>query len=181
MPWMARRLIRSDTLKPADAIVVLGAMRIERTIEAGTLYREGWAPRVYLLRPPDLIDAPLERRLGIHIPAYLDIQADVLRQMQVPASAIGSPADPEDSTRAEAEACAVYARKNGFRRIIVVTSPYHTTRARATFVRAMKGSCDVIMRADRYEPADTDRWWTAFPDRYDVVTEYLKRVYALIW
>jgi hypothetical protein len=34
---------------------------------------------------------------------------------------------------------------------------------------------------DRFESPDPDRWWIAFPDRSDVVVEYLKRIYALFW
>ncbi|HKO00867.1 MAG TPA: hypothetical protein VJ032_04180, partial [Thermoanaerobaculia bacterium] len=40
MPFAARRLIHSDPLSRSDVIVVLGSLRIERTIEAGMLFRE---------------------------------------------------------------------------------------------------------------------------------------------
>jgi len=179
LPWMGRRLIRSDSLKPADAIVVLGALRLERAIEAGKLYQEGWAPRVLLLRPPDVVRDRLRQQLGLNFPSYLDIQRDVLLQMHVPASAIAPSPNTQDSTRQEATATAAWARQLGFRRIIVVTSPYHTARAGHLFDGSMKGFCEVIVHPDRYEYANPDRWWAVFPDRSDVALEYLKRVYAV--
>src|SRR5262245_34220222 len=70
MPIMAGRLLRSDPLQKADVIVVLGSARYERTLEAGMLYREGWAPRVLLLRPPDLVRDSLRQKLGLRVPVF---------------------------------------------------------------------------------------------------------------
>ena len=181
MPWMGRRLMRSDPLKHSDAIVVLGSQQLERSIEAATLYQEGWAPRIIILRPPDVVRDKLKQQLGLQVPTYLDIQRDVLLQMHVPASAIALSPHTQDSTRHEATATADYARQNGFHRIIVVTSPYHTGRAGSLFDRANRGTGEVIMHPDRYESPNPDQWWIQYPDRSDVVFEYLKRVYALIW
>jgi uncharacterized SAM-binding protein YcdF (DUF218 family) len=181
MPFMARHLMRSDPLKHADLIVVLGSSRLERTIEAGSLYDEGWAPRILLMRTPDLMRDTFRPQLHLRFPVLLEVQQDVLNQMHVPPSAIIlSPTIPE-STREEANAVADYARRNRFQRIIVVTSPYHTARAGAAVDRAAKHSFEVIVHPDRFERPDPDRWWRAFPDRYDVVGEYLSRAYALIW
>ena len=179
MPFMARRLIRADTLQKSDVIVVLGSNRAERTIEAAMLYRDGWAPKVLLLRPPDLMRDSLRQKLGQHFPVFLDIQQDLLRQMQVPPSAIIVSRRTVNSTISESQEFVDEAREEKWRRIIVVTSPYHTTRAGSLFERALDGSCEVIVRPDRYESANPDRWWLQVPDRYDVVTEYLSRIYAL--
>ena len=181
MPFMARHLMRSDPLKHSDVIVVLGSSHLERTLEAGSLYREGWAPRILLLRPPDAVRDSLRGRLGIRVPVFLDIQESVLRQMNVPPSAIAESPRTQGSTRAEATATADYARQKKYRRMIVVTSPYHTSRAGALFDRAAKGSFEVIVHPDRYEEIDPNRWWLRFPERYDVTREYLSRIYALFW
>ena len=181
MPFMARHLLRSDPLKPADVIVVLGSTRLERTLEAGTLFREGWAPRILLLRPRDEVRDSLRGRFGIQVPVLLDIQESVLRQMNVPSAAIAESPRTQESTRGEAAATAEYARQKGYRRMIVVTSPYHASRAGALFDRAMKGSCEVIVHPDRYEEIDPNRWWLRYPERYDVTREYLSRIYALFW
>ena len=181
MPWLGRRLIRSDPLKHADVIVVLGSERLERTFEAATLYHEGWAPRILLLRPPDYVRDELRQRFDVSIPVQLDVQKSILAQMHVPPSAVDASPKIQDSTRQEAVNTAEYARQHGYRRMIVVTSPYHTSRAGGLFQNAARGSCEVIVHPDRYETADPNQWWIRYPDRSDVVFEYMKRVYAWIW
>ena len=181
MPFMGRRLIRSDSLVRSDLIVVLGSYRLERTLEAGMLYRQGWAPRIFLLRPPDLMRDTLRRQFGIHVPVFLDVQKDVLAQMGVPNAAVVTSSRTPDGTRDEARAVADYVRANAYRRIIVVTSPYHTRRAGSSFEDAAKGSFEVVVHPDKYEPVDPSRWWVRFPDRYEVVNEYMKTSYAWFW
>lgn len=181
MPYLGKRLIRSDPLKRADVVVVLGSTRIDRTLEAGTLYNEGWAPRILLLRSPDTLRDVVRLRLHVRFPVFLDEQQDVLSQMHVPPPAIAvSPTTP-GSTREEASAVADYVLQHGYRRIIVVTSPYHTARAGSLFHRAAGGLFEVVIHPDRYQPTNPDHWWVAYPDRYDVVREYLSLVYALFW
>ena len=181
MPFMGQRLIRSEALRRSDAIVVLASMRLERTFEAAALYREGWAPSIILMRAPDLVRDRLREQLHIRVPVYLDLQKDVLRQLGVPASAIEASPGLQESTRQEAAAISAIARQRGLRRVIVVTSPYHTARAGGLVDRAAGGSFEVIVHPDRYEPVAPNRWWVQFPDKYDVVYEYLNRAYALIW
>jgi len=181
MPFAARRLIHSDPLVRSDLIVVLGSLRVERTIEAGMLFREGWAPRILLLRPPDMVRDSLRQQLGIHVPVFLDIQKDVLVQMGVPASAIAVSPRTQDSTRREAAAIAEYARAKRYRRVIVVTSPYHTGRTEALLGKAANGSLQTIIRATRFETAEPTRWWRRFPDRSEVVYEYLSTIYSWFW
>src|SRR5581483_8254014 len=168
MPFAARWLIHSDPLAHADAIVVLGAMRLERTFEAGTLYREGWSRRIILLRPPDIASEGVLARVNVEVPLWIDIQKSALLQMSVPAAAIVPAPYIADTTRQEAEFTADYVRRAGFKRIIVVTSPYHTARAGRFFRNAAGGSFVVIMRPDRYERIDPDHWWRHALDRSDV-------------
>jgi hypothetical protein len=37
-----------------------------------------------------------------------------------------------------------------------------------------------MMRADRYEKIDPDRWWRRGPERYVVILEYFKDVYSVV-
>ena len=180
MPFMGRRLIRTDPLAHADMIVVLASFRMERTFEAGTLFREGWAPRILLLRAPDMVRDSLRQQLGVHVPVFLDMQKDALLQMGVPAAATVESPHTQESTVTEAAAVAEFVRQHGYQRVIVVTSPYHTGRASSMFDAASKGSFQVVIRPDRYEKVDPDRWWRRFPDRTDVTLEYLKTLYALV-
>lgn len=144
------------------------------------LFREGWAPRIMLLRAPDVVRDSVRQQLGICVPVFVDVQRDALRQMGVPANAILESPHTQDSTRTEAEAIAAYAREQGLKRVMIVTSAYHTGRAGSLFDRASANGFKVVVRPTRYEHPDPDHWWRRFPDRSDVVLEYLKTAYSLI-
>lgn len=178
MPFAARRLIRTDRLVHSDMIIVLASCRLERTVEAGVLFREGWSPRIMLLREPDLIRDQVRQQLGIHVPVFLDIQRDALQQMGVPRGDILESPHVQDTTRSEAAAVAEYAKEQGYRRLIIVTSPYHTGRAGSLFDAAASRSFQVIMRPSRYESVDPSVWWRRPSDRTDVVMEYLKTLHG---
>lgn len=173
-PLMGRALISENRLEPSDAIVVLGSARIERTFEAGELYREGWAPLVILSPNDSPGTAEMLKRAGVQIPTYSESQRSALQQMGVPADAIvGLPGDPS-STADEAALVTALARQNGFERVIVVTSRYHTERAGIYFRRAGGDDLRVIIRGSRYDPSNPERWWSRPGERIDVVFEYLK-------
>jgi uncharacterized SAM-binding protein YcdF (DUF218 family) len=64
------------------------------------------------------------------------------------------------------------------RRVIVVTSKYHTRRARFAFARELKGSnVQIVIRASRYDTAKPERWWTNRAD-YRYVTSELQKLIA---
>jgi uncharacterized SAM-binding protein YcdF (DUF218 family) len=170
-----RFLAIDDDLVHSDAIVVLGGARVERWLEAVDLYRAGWATHIVL--SPGRID-PAEVRLreaGVRFPAEADLIRDAMVQMQVPASAIIILPASLDNTAQEATSVRQSAVPAGWRRLIVVTSKYHTRRARFAFERAFQGTATTIrVRGTRYDPATPDRWWTARGDVRWVTSELQK-------
>jgi uncharacterized SAM-binding protein YcdF (DUF218 family) len=131
------------------------------------------------MHPPDTPPRSMLDALGVHTTSFYDNQRMALQQMGVPSTAIFDSDQKQLSTRDEARYIMSYARARGFQRIIVVTSPYHTRRAGSMITRLAGRSPAVVMRADRYERVDPDRWWRLPADRSDVVLEYLKTVYAV--
>lgn len=127
-PLAARSLIRTDRLMKSDAVIVLSSAttrekRLDeygfiRTVEAMRLVNDGWAP--VLVRTevggtfphPDADVAELARLCG---------RPDMM--------VIG----PVFSTRDEAALFADLAHARGWKRAILVTSPYHSARASAVF------------------------------------------------
>jgi uncharacterized SAM-binding protein YcdF (DUF218 family) len=177
-PLVGRGLIRSDPPARADAIVVLGSFRMERVAEAGMLFKEGWSTRIVLMRSFDYVNADLVRRLHVTVPPWIDLQRDVLVQMGVPAQAILQSDEPMENTKAEARWVANFARRSKWRRVLVVTSPYHTRRAGRYFTAAAGGSFQVVLHPNRFEIIDPDHWWRHRLDRNDVLSECLKLVYG---
>ncbi len=153
-------LHHEDALGPADAIIVLGGPRLERVVEAGDLYREGWAPRIVLSRPfRDGGELALAAR-GIGVPSEVDIQRNALIAMGVAPDAIEAFIAEQTTTATEGDEIYAMARARNWSRLVVVTSKLHTTRARLTLARRFKGTTtQILMRASRHDRADIDRWW----------------------
>lgn len=158
-PRLGAWLVVEDPLQRADAIFVLGGTMFERPLEAMDLYREGWAPRMLLMRQiADEGEVELRRR-GISFPREIDVQIDVLTRLGVPRAAIDI-LDEQNSTKDEANALVIAATANRWQRVIIVTSKQHTRRARMVMNRRLAGTGVVaIVRSSRYDKADVDGWW----------------------
>jgi uncharacterized SAM-binding protein YcdF (DUF218 family) len=174
-------LVAVDPPAKADALLVLSGEVAERAREAADLHREGWA-RTVVLTTPELHRAEIELRdLGIRIPEEHDVAREVLLHLGVPPGEILRVPEAVDSTEAEALAARAFARARGWRRVIVVTSPYHTRRARSLFREVFgKAGIEVRVVASRHARFRPATWWR---DRYAVrllVIEYEKLLfYAL--
>lgn len=159
LPRAGAWLVVQDPLDKADAVYVLGGTMYERPLEAVDLYREGWAPRIMLVRQmADLGEAELVKR-GIPYPREVDVQVEVLGRLGIPRDAIVI-IDQADSTADEADHLHAVVTRDKLSRVIVVTSKQHTRRARLVMRRRLDGtSVQVIMRYSRYDRSDVDRWW----------------------
>ena len=153
-------LYDEDPLQRSDAICVLAGTRLERPLEAADLYLEGWAKEIVLTEEvPDGGVVMLERR-GLEFPSNAEMARDTMVRLGVPAAAITIMPDIHDSTAHEANTFERLAARRGWRRIIVVTSKFHTRRAGFAVRRELKGSgVEVIVRGTRYDPADPAHWW----------------------
>jgi len=156
-------LVVEDPLEKADAIFVLGGTRFERPLEAVDLYREGWAPRILLMRVVrDYGEVELIKR-GFKFPLESDVQFDALTRMGIDPSAITILGE-KDNTRDEADDIRDQAIQHQWTRIIVVTSKQHTRRARLVVTRRLAGTgTKVIMRASRYDRTRPEQWWRDRP------------------
>jgi len=139
-----------DQLERADAILVLGDDNFagERASRSAELYRAGWAPLVVasgrLLRPyagvAELIGRDLETR-------------------GVPTTAILRFPHRAGNTREEAQILGDLAADRGWRRVLLVTSNYHTRRARYIFRRVFPPQVTILMVSVRDADFDPDSWW----------------------
>jgi uncharacterized SAM-binding protein YcdF (DUF218 family) len=159
LPRLGAWLVAEDPLEKADAILVLGGTMYERQLEAADLYRETWAPRLFLIREiADWGERELVAR-GIPYLRAIDIQVDVLQKLGVPRDAIAV-LEQANSTAQEADYAYDLVTRERLKRLIVVTSKQHTRRARLVMRRRLdQTGAQVIVRASRYDRADVDRWW----------------------
>ncbi len=159
LPRLGSWLVVQDPLEKSDAIVVLGGTMYERQLEAVDLYKEAWAPRIYLFR--EVIDwgelALIER--GVSYTRVVDVQIDAILRLGVPRDAIHV-LERANSTAAEADYVERLVTAEKMSRVIVVSSKQHTRRVRLVMRRKLSNSgTAVIVRPSRYDRANVDRWW----------------------
>ena len=175
LPFAGRYLVREDPLEPVDAIFVLAGARVERWLEAWELTREGATGHV-LLSPGrrESAHARLDA-LGIPYPSEAELARDALVQLGLPAARVSILPGDLDNTAEEAVALRRHAASAGWRRILVITSKYHTRRTRFAFRREFDDSGVVIfVRASRHDASVPERWWTRRADVRFVVSELQK-------
>jgi uncharacterized SAM-binding protein YcdF (DUF218 family) len=165
-----RYLIVEDALERSDMIVVLsGGRRDERVRQAAALYRAGYAPRVLLSGGQAL--------MGLPIPDLQRLQA---LKNGIPDSALLYERT-STSTGEQARFLRPVLERARVGRAIVVTSSFHTRRARYLFRKAFAGSPVQIrvypVHNDIYSP---DGWWTREWDTEVTVLEYIKLGLAVL-
>ena len=170
---VGRWLVDPDALQHAPAIVVLSGNSPFRAMEAAEIYRQGWAPEVWLLR--DETDAGDETfaKLGINHPTEQEYDQQVLERLGVPKKAIRILEPPTTNTVSEIMLIADELRRQGGDKAIVVTSPVHTRRSKFIWHIVVGDHPQVILRYDSSEPSDPDHWWRATQDIQDVGHEIL--------
>src|SRR4051812_25566919 len=170
-----RYLQHEDPLEHADAIFVLGGARIERALEAADLQQQRYAP-VILLSPgrEEPADAVLRAR-GVSLPRDAEPVRDALAGLGIPAAQILIGPGSVDNTAEEGTMLRQFAAQRGWRRVIVVTSKYHTRRTGFAMRRALDGSgVQVIVRASRYDTSDPAHWWRRRAQARFVLEEWQK-------
>lgn len=149
-------LLVADRLEPSDAIFVLAGTGPTRIVEAASLYRRGLAPRVVLSLPPDT--ARVARELAGE-PAPQERAMRALVHAGVPRQAVGRLDRVVVNTDEELGADFDYARAQGFRRVILVTSPQHTRRVRMIWDARYQTAVPALVYPTPFEEFNATRWW----------------------
>lgn len=167
-----------DPLVRADAIFVLAGTLVERPLEAADLYHAGYAPRILLTRSQaERTALTAARARGADIEGEFDTAYRLLTDLGVPASAIVAPARVHDNTSQEAETLRATAVREGWSRVIVVSSKYHLRRADLACRRALAGTqVQVLMHGTRYDVSRPADWWRHRADIRWLMSEVPKLV-----
>jgi uncharacterized SAM-binding protein YcdF (DUF218 family) len=174
---IADYLIVNDKLQPADAIVLLNSDVNTRPFRASELYQQGLAPVVVIARSEN---TPIVN-LGL-VPNDTDISVAVMKKLGVPAEKIiVLPfAGGVTSTFDEAAAIRQYVVAHQAYRIILVTSSFHTRRARWIFETTLAGlPVNLQMVAVPYAGFDQTNWWKNETGLITLNNEYIKLFYYL--
>ncbi len=165
-------LALEDPIQKADAIFVLAGTPMRRALEGADLYLAGHGSALVLSRESaEGGFVELERR-GIAVADDIERAREAFLDLGIPAASLIVPDRMHSSTAAEAQTLRVIAQERRWRRVIVVSSPYHTRRAAFAFRRELRDTgVEVIMRPTRYETVEPRRWWRHRSDIRSVVQE----------
>jgi len=166
-----RWLTRQDPLARADVIVALSGGLPYRAEAAAALYKQGYAPEVWISKP----EGPQENlsALGIQFTGEEQYNREIAVKLGVPETAIEILPDFVINTEQEILEIPREMRRTGKHSVIIVTSPEQTRRVRALW-RTLAGSdLTLIVRVASEDPFDADHWWTNTRDTFSVVREFL--------
>jgi hypothetical protein len=168
---IGRWLVVNDPLEKAQAIVVLSGRMPMRALEAAKLFREGYAPEVWLTHSTEP-EATL-KAMGIPYAGEEFYDEKVLMHEGVPADAIQVLPPPIINTEDEIAAVAEALEKRKGTAVILVTSKVHTRRVRILWHRLTARRGRAIVRAASEDPFEPKRWWRTTGDALDVIREFL--------
>lgn len=148
--FVAESWVIEDPLEKTDVLIVLSDDNFyaDRATRAAELFRQGKAPLVVAsgrkLRPSAGIAELIEHDLV---------------ERGVPKDKILRFAQDGDSTREEAEALGKLAKTKKWHKAIVVTSNYHTRRARYVFRHVFPQDIEIRVASARDGDFDPENWW----------------------
>ena len=159
----------AGTCRAADAIVAIsGGDTDARTREAIELYQQGWAPIVVL-------SGAAQDKTGLSNAAAMRRQAIAAG---VPDSAIMLDEYAAD-TAGNAAGLQAIALRQGFKRIILVTSPYHQRRASIEFAKALGSQVTILSHPTPYDKYWSPHYWWLNPYSWFLsISELIKLVYV---
>jgi uncharacterized SAM-binding protein YcdF (DUF218 family) len=172
LPYVARFLDVSELPKRTYAVMILGGGNDTRPFVAAALVKAKLAEKVLLVTTRFEFEAEDGSMRADH-----EITINVLLARGVPRDDIIVLPGFVENTFDEAQALAKYLEKNPECSVCVVTTSWHTRRAKWVFDRTMKGRFSpnqfVAAPTERF---DENNWWTTEQGVY-VVDEYLKLAY----
>jgi len=168
---VGRWLVVEDPLVKARAIAVLSGNLPVRAIEAAKLYREGYAPEIWLTHSTEPGETLAEMGIPFAGEDYYNVQ--VLIHEGVPQGAIRLLEPPIVNTADEMNVIATALAGESERSVIIVTTKAHTRRVRLLWRRVAAGRGMAIVRAASDDTFNPGRWWRNTGDALDVVREVL--------
>ena len=184
-PFLAERLVVERKLERADAILVLGGSStyIERTLKAAEIFKQGVAPKILLT--DDGLQGGWDRLEKRNLFFAESARRELINQ-GVPENAIEILPSIVESTHDEAVLLDKTAKDEGFKSILIITSPYHTRRALSAFEKVFRDKNDAVELGIESPEAGFQSpkpafWWIYRSGWRSVAGEYLKSVYYWVF
>ena len=171
LPWLGKWLVSPDAPAPADLIVVLGGdFWGRRVLEAADLAMHGYAPHVLISGPDYFVH-------GVPHPEG-EMATRFLVEKGYPRSLFWTFPAPAHSTLDEARLLAAELRRRRVKRVLIVTSNYHSRRCSVLF-HALLPFSEVRVIGVPEEYFQPESWWMTPHSRELAKSEWPKLVATL--
>ncbi len=166
-------VVANDPLQPADVLFVLNGDYNTRPFRAADLYRQGLAPAVVIAQSAN---QPVQN-LGL-LQNETSIAVAAMEKLGIPSEKIVVLPGGVTSTYDEALALRRYVQEKGLHTVILVTSAFHTRRARWIISKELAGlGVTLQVSPVPYGGFDAANWWKSEDGLVTVNNEYVKLLY----
>lgn len=168
-------IVNDAPLQKADMIFLLNGDYNTRPFRAAELYQQGLAPEIVIARS---LSQPAEN-LGL-VQNETDISVQVMEKLGVPSAKIIvlQVKGGVTSTFDEATALRQFVEGRQMRRILLVTSAFHTRRASWIIQKELSGTGVALeVSAVPYGEFSAANWWKSEDGLIALNNEYVKLVY----
>jgi uncharacterized SAM-binding protein YcdF (DUF218 family) len=168
----ANFLIEDDGPRKAEAIVVLGGDAYgDRTLKGAQLAKEGYAPFVIVSGLPGLVSSVSSEE--IQFAEQHGYPSSLFLEVDLPASA--------ESTRTEEDFLGKYLSARGIKSILLVTSNYHTRRAKKLWRWENPTiAVAVVPSVDPQGYFTPQSWWRTRAGKKIFLMEWLKTISIVV-
>jgi len=152
--------------KNADAIIILSGNPITRVPRAIELFKDGISKNIFMTQTPN--NAHVIQKNSVSI---------IMKTENVDFFVLPSLKHGATSTFDEARDVAMYAKKNGWKKIIIVTDEFHSSRAYYAFnkvFKLLKNKTEVGIATAKNDVFSTENWWLSDSGISAYILEALK-------
>ncbi len=176
LKYIGETLIYDDTPIESDTAVILntGVEYYPRLIEAASIYKKGLVKKIVINgnRKTDSLRELEAMGFERSCPWYED-SVRILEVLGVPGyDVIHVSAEDAYDTVSEAEAVGEDIVKQGYEKIILITSKFHTRRAAHIWKEMYKDKLNIASVSAKTDPFDPSSWWKQGRQVRWVLAEY---------
>jgi uncharacterized SAM-binding protein YcdF (DUF218 family) len=179
--YSAGFIIADSEPKKSDAIVLLAGGEPGRAWGAADLYREHLGSYVILTVEPLGSDVVGLRQAGVDVSTGVDQNERILRGLGVPQENIVRVKPYVQDTFDELTRVRELCEERHWKSIVIVTSNYHTRRARLTAKYILGPYIDFTVVASRHGGLNPDEWWKVRNDVRTFLIEFEKLVAYILY
>ena len=177
-PNLGQWLVIEDALQKSDIIVVLTGSLTDRILQAVDVYNERYSGKIVLVNS-DRIGYDIFVEKGVKKPlGDAQLSKMVAMNLGVAERDVLILEGNAQSTQDEALIIGEYIKNDKIiESIIVVTSKYHSGRAKKIFEKVLNSldrKIEVYSSPSKYDSFNSSHWWKNKRDIYLVMFEYLK-------